>query len=103
MCMLSIASGTIGNSLVLEVKKGWEIPPFLWTAIIGITGTGKSPAKKSMMMPVKERQGNEATEHKALTKEYEAALSAYKAAKEQGAPPRGTTSHEAFLYYELHL
>jgi Protein of unknown function (DUF3987) len=42
--MLSMLAGAIGNSRRVVVKRGWSEPAILWTAIIGESGTTKSPA-----------------------------------------------------------
>lgn len=42
--MLSMLAGAIGNTRRVALKKGWSEPPILWTAIVGESGTHKSPA-----------------------------------------------------------
>lgn len=88
MQMMTVASGTIGNSAVLQVKRGWETPPFLWTAIIGDTGSGKSHSGEAILLPVKEQQALEAARHKKIMDEYNLELAAYKADKKQGVIPK---------------
>jgi hypothetical protein len=88
MQMMTVVSGTIGNSIVLQIKRGWETPPFLWTAIIGDTGSGKSHSGEAIIQPVKEQQAREATRHKKLMEEYQLELAAYKADKKHNAIPK---------------
>ncbi len=88
MYMMTVASATIGNSIVLQLKLGWNTPPFLWTAIIGDTGSGKSHSGEAIMQPVKEQQGQEATRHKKLMDEYNNELAAYKADKKNNNMPK---------------
>jgi len=87
MCMLTIASGAIGNSIVLQIKQGWETVCFLWYALIQASGSGKSHAIEAFMQPVKEQQGREAARHKKLMDEYNLALAAYKHNKKDNQPP----------------
>lgn len=54
--LLSCIATSIGNTRKIELKKGWEEPSILWTAIVGDSGTMKSPAIELALQPVKERQ-----------------------------------------------
>ncbi|MHB1126798.1 MAG: DUF3987 domain-containing protein [Bacillota bacterium] len=38
---LTVAGGAIGISRVLRVKKGWDFPANLYTAVVAPTGSGK--------------------------------------------------------------
>jgi hypothetical protein len=42
--LLTMAGAALGANRWLEVKPGWRVPPILWSAIIGRSGTNKSPA-----------------------------------------------------------
>jgi len=42
--MIAFAAAVIGNSVVLELKAGWQERAILWLAVVGRPGTGKSPA-----------------------------------------------------------
>lgn len=79
MAFMTVISGAIGNSVVLRVKASWETAAFLWFAIIGTTGTGKSHAAEKIMKPVKYLQAKESKRHKELEKEYKKELANYKA------------------------
>ncbi|MDB4631897.1 DUF3987 domain-containing protein [bacterium] len=54
--MLSALGSAVGNSRRLFVKKSWVVPAIIWTAIIGESGTSKTPAFKLAMKPVRKRQ-----------------------------------------------
>src|SRR3954471_12246891 len=41
--LLSIASGMIGASRRVRASRSWSEPLSLWTAIVGFSGTGKTP------------------------------------------------------------
>jgi hypothetical protein len=44
--LLAVLASAIGNSRDLELKPGWLVKAILWTAVIGESGTAKSPAQK---------------------------------------------------------
>ena len=55
--MLTALGSAIGNTRHIELKSGWTAPPTIWTAIVGESGTAKTPAFKLVMKPIRERQG----------------------------------------------
>jgi len=86
MIFLTILSGTIGNSVVMQIKRGWVVPPFIWFMLVRDTGTGKSHPQEEAMRPIKELQAKEATKHKRAMQEHEIALAAHKKNRD-GDPP----------------
>lgn len=54
--LLTVLATAIGNSRRLEVKKGWLVPAILWTAIVGESGSSKTPAFRAAMKALKKRQ-----------------------------------------------
>jgi hypothetical protein len=54
--LLTAIAAAIGNTRRLELKRGWSAPPILWGAIVGESGTAKTPAFRLVMRPVRERQ-----------------------------------------------
>ena len=42
--VLTAFAAAVGNARRLEVKPGWLVPPILWTAVVGESGTSKTPA-----------------------------------------------------------
>jgi hypothetical protein len=51
--LLSVASAAIGNTHEIEVKPGWKQPATVWTAIVGESGTLKTPALKLVTRPAR--------------------------------------------------
>jgi hypothetical protein len=47
--VLTLLGAAIGNTRHLRVKAGHDVPAILWTGIVGLSGTGKSPALKIAM------------------------------------------------------
>jgi hypothetical protein len=41
---LAVAASAIGNTRVIRLKRGWDEPSVVWAAIVGDSGTLKSPA-----------------------------------------------------------
>jgi hypothetical protein len=54
--LLTAVAAAIGNSRRLLAKRGWTVPPILWTAIVGESGTAKTPAFKLAVKAMRERQ-----------------------------------------------
>lgn len=74
MPLLVALGAAAGNTRWLELKRGWSAPPILWGAIVGESGTAKTPAFKLVMRPARERQRKALARHAEATKQYEAEL-----------------------------
>lgn len=94
--LLTAAASAIGNATRIELKPGWTEPAILWTAIVGESGTGKSPAMRAALRPVELRERQDLSDYQqdclvaeAEQLEYQAALAAWKrgGAKHGEAPP----------------
>jgi hypothetical protein len=72
--LLVALGAAVGNTRRLELKRGWSAPPILWGAIVGESGTAKTPAFKLVMRPARERQRKALARHAEATKQYEADL-----------------------------
>jgi hypothetical protein len=75
--LLTAIAAAIGNTRRLELKRGWSVPPILWGAIVGESGTAKTPAFKLVMRPVRERQRKALERHADELKQYEADLARF--------------------------
>lgn len=78
-------AAAIGNSRRIELKKGWAEPCVIWAAIIGESGTAKSPALDVPLKAIRKRQAEALKAYKkawtaylAETDEYKATLSDWK-------------------------
>ncbi len=54
--MLSVLSAAVGNSYRIQLKNKRVLPAAIWTAVVGSSGCGKSPALKFAWGPVQDRQ-----------------------------------------------
>src|SRR5262245_33718553 len=54
--MISALAGTIGNARSIQLKRGWIEPSVIWSAIVGPSGTVKSPALDAVLGPLHEMQ-----------------------------------------------
>jgi hypothetical protein len=72
--LLSVLAVAIGNTRRLQLKRGWTVPAILWTAIVGESGTAKTPAFKLVMRAIRERQRKALERHAEAMREYEADL-----------------------------
>ncbi len=50
--LLVMAGACIGRTRALEIRHGWREHPNLYLAVVGRSGTGKSPATKSILSPI---------------------------------------------------
>ena len=54
--MLSAIGAVIGTKVSVEAKPGWPVFPLLWTAAVGESGTGKTPAQNAVIKPLQDYQ-----------------------------------------------
>jgi hypothetical protein len=92
--LLTAIAAAIGTTRRLELKRGWSAPPILWGAIVGESGTAKTPAFQLVMRPVRERQRKALERHAEEVKQYEGdlarwdkAMAAWRRAKDAGGDP----------------
>ncbi len=78
--VLSGLSAAIGNTRRLKVKEGWEAPPSIWTAIVGDSGSAKSPALKAALKPIRIRQIQASESYESELTEYRRELQEFKRA-----------------------
>ncbi|TVQ32987.1 MAG: DUF3987 domain-containing protein [Phycisphaeraceae bacterium] len=78
--MLSALAGAIGNARCIMLKRGWTEPAILWTAIVGESGTQKTPAFKLAVKPVRSRQHQLMKEHAEALKTWEEESARHEAA-----------------------
>jgi hypothetical protein len=75
--LLTAIAAAIGNTRRLALKRGWSAPPILWGAIVGESGTAKTPAFRLVMRPVRERQRKALERYAEEIKKYEAGLACW--------------------------
>ena len=76
--VLTVCAGVIGNTRRLRVKRSWFVPPIIWSAVIGDSGTQKSPPLRTVFKPLKQRQQNQIERHAADMVEFKNEQSDYK-------------------------
>jgi len=70
---LSAISAVIGNSRKLAVKTTWVVPPLIWSAVVGDSGTRKSPGFDFAMRPLDQMEQEAARRHEAELEAYRVA------------------------------
>ena len=92
--LLVALASAIGNTRRLELKRGWSVPPILWGAIVGESGTAKTPAFKLAMKPIEERQqrafkrnADAMTQHETAMTRWEKEMTTWKRSKNATAEP----------------
>ncbi len=88
---LVVAAGAaIGTTRRLELKYKYEAPAILWSVIVGESGTSKSPALRSVLEHVRDRERRLREEYAVERRDYEATVEAYE--KERAAWRSGKKS-----------
>ena len=92
--LLTAIASAIGTTRRLELKRGWSAPPIIWGAIVGESGTSKTPAFMKVMRPIRERQRKALERHAEAMKHYanelshwEKAYAAWKRSKDTAEEP----------------
>ena len=92
--LLSALAAAIGNTRRIQLKRGWAEPCIVWTAIVGESGTLKTPAYKLVLQLLRDLQGKAMKEYAAAQQaydtellHYEKELAAWKRSKSGGEPP----------------
>lgn len=92
--LLAVLAAMIGNTTRIQLKRGWTEPATLWTAVVGESGTLKTPAFKLVMKPLRDLQAKMLQDHEQAMAdferqvvEYDRDLSAWKRKKDGGEPP----------------
>jgi DNA polymerase I-like protein with 3'-5' exonuclease and polymerase domains len=97
---LAAVASAIGNSRVIQLKRGWTEPSIVWSVIVGDSGTLKSPAYLRAVGPLFATQRRLLEEYKRQKAEYKKDLAAFKEAKKNfvdgegddpGEPPEEPT------------
>jgi hypothetical protein len=77
--LLSGLASAIGNTHRIALKRGWTEPAIVWTAIVGESGTMKTPAFKLAMKAIRKAQDLAWKEHEATRTDWEAKQLRYEA------------------------
>jgi hypothetical protein len=76
--MLPVLASAIGNTRRVSLKGGWSEPAVVWAAVVGESGTVKSPALELATAPVWKRQRAILKEHAKQLAQYKSDLQAWK-------------------------
>jgi hypothetical protein len=92
--ILAALARAIGNSRVIRLKRTWTEPAIIWAAIIGKSGTHKTPSLQAAMKFVEKRQAKSILNHAQKVIDYQAELAqhqrdldAWKKSKSTEPPP----------------
>ncbi len=77
---LAAQAAAVGNSRRIMLNHGWTEPAILWTAIVGESGTQKTPAFKLAVQAVRSRQHRLMKAHTEAMKQWEADNARYEIA-----------------------
>ena len=92
--LLACLARAIGNSRVIRLKRSWTEPAIVWAAIVGRSGTHKTPALQAATNFVERKQKAAIKKHEEDVEayaqdlaEYDRALSKWKRSKSTEPPP----------------
>jgi hypothetical protein len=70
--LLSGLASAIGNTHRISLKRGWTESAIIWTAIVGESGTMKTPAFKLAMKPIRKMQSDAFKDYAAARADWDA-------------------------------
>ncbi len=79
--MLSALAVAVGNSRRIQLKLSWCEPAILWTAIVGESGSLKSPAIELALKPLRKKQSAAFNDHESEMEQYQKDLDKYEQEK----------------------
>jgi hypothetical protein len=92
--LLSGLASAIGNTHRIQLLRIWSEPAIVWTAIVGESGTAKSPALELALRPIRKRQHDAMKAHAEAMKQHADALAMHerdaahwKRSKSDAPPP----------------
>ncbi len=98
---LAVLSGAVGMGRILRIKKSWTEPPIVWTAVVGHSGTVKSPAEELATRPLMDIELELGEKYAAEMCRYQEEEEDHKKAKKDGtsgtAPPHRPKAERAVL------
>lgn len=77
--LLSALAAAVGNTRRIRLKRTWSEPCVVWTAVIGPSGTLKTPAMNLALGCIKQRHAEGLKRYEEAVKEYELACVKYEA------------------------
>ena len=78
--LLSALASVVGATRRIQLKPGWTEPCIVWTAVIGESGTAKSPAMSFALRALRHLQAKRFQEHEQVLEHYERDKITYEAA-----------------------
>lgn len=69
--LLWLISLSIGNSMQIEVKRGWREIATIWCVVVGKAGIGKTPSISNMIFPIEKINNKEISKYIEESKKYE--------------------------------
>jgi hypothetical protein len=103
--LLAALAAAIGSTRRVVLKRGWSEPAIVWVAIVGESGTTKTPAFKLVMRPIRDLQrqalqvyADETQRHETALAHYEKDLGQWKRAKGDSDPPERPQQPQAVRY-----
>jgi hypothetical protein len=104
--LLAALASAIGNTRLVQLKRGWTEPAIVWAAVVGDSGTLKSPALEIALRAIRKRQHTAIKRHTEAMAQYqddlmrwEKDLAVWKRSKADGDPPAKPEELKADRYW----
>ena len=79
--LLAATASAIGNTRRLRLKRGWDVPAIVWGAVVGESGTTKTPAFRAVMRPLRDRQQRALKAHEEAMRQHDGLMQVYEASR----------------------
>ncbi|MFM9994959.1 MAG: DUF3987 domain-containing protein [Phycisphaerales bacterium] len=76
---LSMFAGAAGNAVSVVARRGWVEPCAIWTGVVALPGSMKSPTQRAALQPIHDAQRELDSAYAAALNEHERAVFDYKA------------------------
>lgn len=93
--ILVVCAGAIGNTRCIELKRGFRQPSIVWGAVVGRSGSMKTPPFEAVMWPIYKVQHEWIEEGKLLDAEYADELERYQARRGKALREGSSFAEEA--------
>lgn len=87
--LLTALASAIGNTTIVVLKRGWIERSILWTAVVGKSGSMKTPSQKAVLRPIRLREQAAIEAHRRALAAYGDELARFEALpkKDRGRAP----------------
>lgn len=86
--VLAAVAGALGHTRCVVLKRGWCEPPIIWSAVVGDSGTKKTPAFRLAVPPLEKVQARWLKDYNEQHEQYEKDYATWEAKKKKDGPEK---------------